>query len=59
MRRNYGPAFGVLKEDHDAIVAKTGRPFTDDGMRPAKPDEDTAESRPSLIDRYIQPKGTP
>ena len=57
--RNWGPAQAITRDEHDAIVARRRRSVTDDGMRPAKPDPDTAESRPSLIDRYIQPKGTP
>ena len=49
---NLGPAFGLTKADHVFIVALRGRPVTADSMRPAKPDEDTAASRPSLLDTY-------
>ena len=52
-RANWGPAYGVTKDDHDVIVATRGRNLTDDCMREARPDEDMAASRPSIVDRYI------
>ena len=55
-RENWGPAYGVTKDDHDIIVAARGRNLTDDSMREAKPDEDQTATT-SLIDTYL--KGTP
>jgi hypothetical protein len=52
----WGPSKALTKDQHDAIVAVTGRPITQGPMRPAKPDEDTTEST-SVIDRYLTPKG--
>jgi hypothetical protein len=49
---NWGPPVALTKEQHDAIVARTGRPITQDPMREAKPDEDTYDT-PSLVDKYI------
>jgi hypothetical protein len=56
---NWGPAYGLLKEDHDAIVAARGRNVTDETMRDARPDEDQTATT-SLIDTYINNRrGTP
>lgn len=51
----WGPATTPTKSEHDAIVAMRGRPFTDDGMRPAKTESDAGdgETTHSIIDRVI------
>jgi hypothetical protein len=54
---NWGPATAPTKEEHDAIVAMRGRPYTADPMREARPVDVHDTSSPSLIDNYIQPKG--
>jgi hypothetical protein len=52
----WGPNTAPTKEQHDAIVAMRGRPFTDDGMRPAKTESDAGDpdvATGSIIDRVI------
>jgi hypothetical protein len=43
-----------LKHEHDAIVARKGRPYTDTGMRATRqPDNDATDSGLSIIDQAI------
>jgi hypothetical protein len=58
VRQNWGPSVGLLKEDHDRIVAARGRNLTDGPMREARPDEDLTATT-STIDEYLNLKGTP
>jgi len=47
-RLTYAPT----KDEHDAVVARKGRPFTDTGMREARRiDNDATDSGLSLIER--------
>ena len=46
------------REEHDAIVAARGRPFTDTGMVVKAPKiPDGMHTEASVVDRYITPKG--
>jgi hypothetical protein len=58
-RQHWGPACAPTREEHDAIVAMRGRPYTCDGMRQVAHRADI-DANPSLIDTYINDtKGTP
>lgn len=41
------------KDQHDAVVARRGRPFTDSGMREAGLPVDDTVSSLSIVDRVI------
>jgi hypothetical protein len=52
----WGPHYGVTKDEHDAHVAVTGRPYTADPMRGAKTESDAGDpdvATGSIIDRVI------
>jgi len=41
------------REEHDAVVAAKGRPYTDHGMRPVKADVDGEQSQPTVLDQFV------
>lgn len=52
----WGPTTTPTKEEHDAIVAMRGRPFTADPMRAAKTESDAGDpdvATGSIIDRIV------
>jgi hypothetical protein len=49
----------LTKADYERIVAIRKRPVSWGPMRRARTPDDDSTSSPSLIDTYIQPKGTP
>jgi hypothetical protein len=55
MSADYGlPAIAPTKDQHDARVAITGRPFTDLHMRDAKTESEAGDGDPtSVLDRVI------
>jgi hypothetical protein len=47
-----GP-FGMTKAQHDAAVAKRGRPLSDDPMHLHKVDPDSGADAMTLVDAYV------
>jgi hypothetical protein len=55
MSENWGPAWGLTRDEHAILEAARGRPVTDGPMRAAKTESDAGdgETTHSIIDRVI------